>query len=66
MTVRYCTEFSGEVLNEPIAQAELLKGAKVVARRDPSNVVALIGRDELRKLRAASTPSSTPPDQETP
>lgn len=49
---RYCTEFSGDILDEPFAKVELVKGARIVARQDSHDVVALIGRDEFTALRA--------------
>lgn len=50
--VRYCTEFSGEILNEPVATSELIKSAQVVARQDSRGIVVLISRDELDLLKA--------------
>lgn len=54
------TEFSWQILGEPIADAEFIRSAKLVAETDGSGVVALVSRDELRALRQRRLPSDSP------
>lgn len=45
------SEFSIEILSQPPAASEFIRSAQMIGEKDGSHVVALIGREELRKLR---------------
>lgn len=51
-TIKYCTEFSVAILDEPIATVELVRSARVVGHQDSHGVVSLVARAELEQLRA--------------
>lgn len=45
------SEFSIEILDQPMAREELARSAQLIGQRDGSHVVSLIGREELRALQ---------------